>query len=179
MVRLSRNWLLQSVVTWDHGISLWLNRSLGLRGVRPFFSTISWLGNGKLWYGLMLALPLIYGTLGLAASSHLVAVGAINVVLYRCIKSLTRRPRPCNACDEIMLGAAALDEYSFPSGHTMHAVGFTLTAVRFFPALAVPLLAFTLLVAVSRVILGLHYPTDVALGATIGSCVAWVGVMLF
>jgi undecaprenyl-diphosphatase len=63
----------------------------------------------------------------------------------------------------------ALDRFSFPSGHTMHAVAFSLIAATTFPELAWPLWSFTVLVALSRPMLGLHYPSDVLAGALLGT----------
>lgn len=74
--------------------------------------------------------------------------------------------------------AASLDEFSFPSGHTLHAVAFSVIAIAWFPALTLPLLLFAMLVAMSRVVLGLHYPSDVlagiALGAVLGGASLWL-----
>ena len=80
---------------------------------------------------------------------------------------------------------APLDEFSFPSGHTLHAVAFGLVAMAHYPALALLLVPFTASVAVSRVVLGLHYPSDVLAATGIGSALAalslWLvpGVSLF
>ncbi|HET7766673.1 MAG TPA: phosphatase PAP2 family protein, partial [Burkholderiales bacterium] len=60
----------------------------------------------------------------------------------------------------------------FPSGHTLHAVAFSMVAISFYPALAWLLVPFTLLVASSRVVLGLHYPSDVLAGAALGAIIA-------
>jgi undecaprenyl-diphosphatase len=65
-----------------------------------------------------------------------------------------------------------LDRYSFPSGHTLHAVLFTTIAVAYAPSLVFVLLPFTLLIAASRVVLGLHYPSDVIVGALLGWMIA-------
>jgi undecaprenyl-diphosphatase len=65
-----------------------------------------------------------------------------------------------------------LDRFSFPSGHTLHAVAFTLIACAYYPALWVILVPFTLVTAVSRVALGLHYPSDVLAGAALGALIA-------
>jgi undecaprenyl-diphosphatase len=71
---------------------------------------------------------------------------------------------------------APLDRYSFPSGHTLHAVSFTIVTTAHAPELAPILVPFALLVAASRVVLGLHYPTDVAAGAFIGMLLASVSL---
>jgi undecaprenyl-diphosphatase len=82
------------------------------------------------------------------------------------------RQRPYIQHGGITLGAAPLDLYSFPSGHTLHAVSFTMVALIYYPNLAWLLIPFASLVAMSRVILGLHYPSDVFAGALIGALLA-------
>jgi len=106
------------------------------------------------------------------------ALDVEHVRLYRLLKGRTGRPRPFVGNRQVRLGAVPLDRYSFPSGHTLHAVGFTAVAVWHFPALAAVLVPFALLVALSRVALGLHYPTDVAAGALLGGAVAWATTLL-
>jgi undecaprenyl-diphosphatase len=65
-----------------------------------------------------------------------------------------------------------LDQYSFPSGHTMHAVAFSMIATAHHPELAWVLAPLSCLIATSRILLGLHYPTDVLAGGVIGAYVA-------
>jgi undecaprenyl-diphosphatase len=60
------------------------------------------------------------------------------------------------------------DKGSFPSGHTLHAVMGALVVAHLMPALTVPFAVIALLVAASRVVLGVHYPSDVAAGACLG-----------
>lgn len=160
------------LTAWDTDLTRFMNRSLVLPGVQPFFSLISWLGNGKVWYILLILLPLFSSATGPRATAHMLFVGIVNLLVYKLVKANTRRPRPCNACEEIMRGAVPLDEFSFPSGHTMHAVGFSIVAIAWFPQLTMLLAVFTVLIALSRVVLGLHYPTDVMLGAVLGFLVA-------
>ena len=78
------------------------------------------------------------------------------------------RERPFISFQAIDCVVPPLDRYSFPSGHTLHAVCFNTMLAIAAPPLAWLLLPFTLSVAASRVVLGLHYPTDVAAGAIIG-----------
>ena len=67
---------------------------------------------------------------------------------------------------------APLDEFSFPSGHTLHAVAFSIVAIHHFAVLAWLLWPFAALVALSRVILGLHYPSDVVAAIGLGAVIA-------
>ena len=73
---------------------------------------------------------------------------------------------------------APLDEFSFPSGHTLHAVAFSLVAMAHYPSLAWLLVPFTASVAASRVMLGLHYPSDVLAATGIGCGLAGISLWL-
>ena len=164
--------LVRRIVDYEIAVCGMLNRISRPPIVNKFFVLVSWLGDGTAWYGLILTLPLISGEAGLLTSLSMVKVGVINLALYKIIKSLTGRARPCAVSPSIILGTAPLDQYSFPSGHTMHAVAFSMIATAHHPELAWVLALFSCLIAMSRVILGLHYPTDVLAGGVIGACVA-------
>ena len=149
------------------------------RAVQRFFAGVSRLGDGVFWYALILVLPLIYGRAAVAVSLKMALVGFVGLVTYKVIKQTTARPRPASLDSTIRLGTDPLDHYSFPSGHTLHAVGFSVTALHYYPDLAWWLIPFASLVAASRVILGLHYPTDVLAGAVIGAVIALGCLNLF
>lgn len=166
----------------DRGWCVRANR-WGARGmVRRYFAAISRLGDGVFWYTLMGALVVVDGVDGLAASLHLALTGVVALALYRRLKRWTRRPRPFAADGRIQAWVAPLDEFSFPSGHTLHAVAFSVVALAYYPWLAALLVPFTASVAVSRVVLGLHYPSDVLAATGIGALLAgmslWLGSLL-
>lgn len=166
----------------DSGWCLRANRAGARRGIRSGFALVSRLGDGVFWYLLMATMILADGLDGLAASAHLAATGVVALSLYKFLKRWTRRPRPFAADCRIHAWVAPLDEFSFPSGHTLHAVAFTVVALAYYPALAWLLLPFTMAVAASRVVLGLHYPSDVLAATAIGGALAglslWIGALL-
>jgi undecaprenyl-diphosphatase len=151
-----------------------LNRSSGLPTPRTFFHVVSRLGDGWLWYALILTLVLLPGHA--LAAAHVALTGAVGVIAYKLIKRHAVRERPFITHPAINCAAAPLDRYSFPSGHTLHAVCFAMLGTHYLPELALPLAGFAVLVALSRVVLGLHYPTDVAAGALLGGGLAFASL---
>ena len=136
------------------------------------FALVSRLGDGGFWYALMAMLLLTQGAAAIPVVGRMLLAGVACLALYKWLKAKTIRPRPCAQNAQIQPRVAPLDEYSFPSGHTLHAVAFTLIAVYDYPPLAWLLPPFAVLVALSRVILGLHYPSDVLAGALPGVSLA-------
>lgn len=170
------NWHAQSMqkmADLDLALCQRFNRACGIVAARRLFGLVSWLGDGKFWYALMIILPLTLGQVGLEVSLRMAVASIFGILIYKTIKQLTHRPRPYMMHRDIILGAAPMDQFSFPSGHTLHAVMFTIIIVSALPAMGILLLPFTILVAASRVVLGLHYPTDVLLGALIGAALGF------
>lgn len=145
-----------------------LNRSCAVLSVRKLFRAVSWLGDGWFWYVLIALSPALIPGGGWFAAAQLVVTGAAGLAVYKLIKRHAVRERPFITHSVINCASAPLDRYSFPSGHTLHAVSFTLVLTHYVPDWAPFLVAATLLIAASRVVLGLHYPTDVAAGAALG-----------
>lgn len=162
----------------DTALCVHINRFNRDRAVQRFFGAASRLGDGIFWYGLMALLLIVEREAALKPVLHMIAVGLIGLWLYKWLKQKTLRARPCDLHAAITRTTAPLDEFSFPSGHTLHAVGFSLVAIAYFPWLAPVLLPFTVLVALSRIVLGLHYPTDVLAGAALGYGLATLSFLL-
>jgi undecaprenyl-diphosphatase len=169
---------LQQINQWDVELCAFCNRQSRYLSVRNIFRLASRLGDGIFWYTLMIMLLLRYQGGALHAVIHMLAVGLIGTAIYKLIKHKTLRPRPFNVYPAIVCTGKTLDQFSFPSGHTLHAVSFSIVAIFYFPALVWLVLPFSILVALSRPILGLHYPTDVLAGAVIGAALAGLSLYL-
>jgi undecaprenyl-diphosphatase len=173
---------LLSLPGFDRHLCVVANRWGARRAVGAFFGVISRLGDGVFWYSLMTVLAIFGGLHGALAALQMLLTGGVALALYRLLKRWTQRPRPFRTCDGVIARVPPLDEFSFPSGHTLHAVSFTIVALAWFPMLAPLLVPFTALVAASRVVLGLHYPSDVlaatALGGMLGAVSLWISVLI-
>ena len=163
---------LERLQRWDARLCERSNRWLHVRALHHLFRAVSWLGNGIFWYALMLAMLLRAPREAALPVLHMAFVGVVCAAAYKMLKTRTLRPRPYQALRHVEAGAAPLDAFSFPSGHTLHAVAFTLVALEYWPGLAPLLVPFTLLTAASRVALGLHYPSDVLAGAALGAALS-------
>jgi undecaprenyl-diphosphatase len=162
----------------DTSLCLRFNRTSQYRLVRWWFRLVSRLGDGVFWYAVMLGIVLAQRADGLLPCLHMLAAGLAGTAVYKAIKAKASRPRPFEMVSGVSLCTAPLDRFSFPSGHTLHAVAFSAVALGYYPALAWLLVPFTVLVGVSRLVLGLHYPSDVLAGAAIGGLIAKISFAL-
>ncbi|MBP7445415.1 MAG: phosphatase PAP2 family protein [Zoogloea sp.] len=162
----------------DDRLAVRSNRLSRHRGLRDLLRVASRLGDGVAWYTLAACLFALFGGEALPALRHMLVAGVLGVAIYKLLKMHTLRPRPFEVVTDVVCAGCPLDKFSFPSGHTLHAVSFSLILAHHFPALGPAVYGFALLVAVSRPVLGLHYPSDVLAGAAIGACLAQGAIAL-
>ncbi len=137
------------------------------------------LGDGWLWYALGLIL-LVYG-----GHDRFIAIGAaataagMGIYLFRTIKTKSKRKRPCEIEPHCWASILPPDKYSFPSGHTITAFAVALPVGLFYPELQVWLFVAALLIASSRIMLGMHFLSDVIAGSIIGLILGFVSFHLY
>jgi undecaprenyl-diphosphatase len=153
------------------------NRANRQRWCGVLFAWTSRLGDGWAWYALAAALLLAEGAAAVPTMAAMAAAAAVGTAVYTVLKRGIRRPRPGAVHAGLTLTVAPLDRFSFPSGHTLHAVAFSVVVGAHAPVLTGLVWSFTALVAASRLVLGLHYPSDVLAGGLLGASLGWLAVV--
>ena len=162
----------------ERTVALWMHGASTRAWVVRMFTVVSRIGDGWIWYAVIAGLWIGGGAEGNSAAVRMFCVAAVNLAIYKIIKRWIARPRPYQACEGFRECARPLDEFSFPSGHTLHSVTFSVIMTAYYPMSAFVVWPFTVLVATSRIVLGLHYPSDVIVGGLIGLATAVVSFNL-
>jgi len=145
-----------------------MNRWRAPRLIRVWMIAATRMGDGWIWYGLGFML-LAYG--GPQRFSAVCAAGAAaiaGIFVFKALKRLSHRPRPCQVEPHCWSKVLPPDQFSFPSGHTMTACSIALVVSYFYPSLEGPLLFLALSIAMSRIVLGMHFLSDVLAGVVLG-----------
>jgi undecaprenyl-diphosphatase len=137
------------------------------------FKTASRLGDGSLWIATGICLLAINDSHAHRVAFSAALSVALSVLLFMCVKNLIGRPRPFEAWTELTCMMAPPDKFSFPSGHTMTAFAVWGALVVGMPLFSHVYLVIAILIGLSRVFLGLHYPTDVLVGAILGGSIGY------
>ncbi len=136
-------------------------------------------GDGWLWYA-MLTWVLFFGQ-----EARWLAIGAVvssvssGIGSFLWLKKATGRKRPCHIEPHCWSKMLPPDQFSFPSGHTITAFAASVPLWTFYPALTEGLVFCALSVAISRILLGMHFVSDVIAGGVIGSLIGWCAVIVW
>jgi undecaprenyl-diphosphatase len=93
---------------------------------------------------------------------------AFELPIYLVLKKSLKRPRPCDFFHNLPAFVTPSDKFSLPSGHTAAAWLMASIVAHFYPAFAVLVYLWAGLIGLSRILLGVHYPSDVLAGASLG-----------
>jgi len=136
-------------------------------------------GDGWLWYVMGLAILLFGGESRFQALGAAGVASMVSILLFANLKRLAGRKRPCEIEPHCWATLLPPDEFSFPSGHTMTAFAVALPLSLFYSDLTYALLFCALSIAASRVLLGMHFLSDVVAGALIGTGIGYLAFFAF
>jgi undecaprenyl-diphosphatase len=160
----------------DHLLMRRVNRWRPPRWARLWIVASTRCGDGWLW--ALIGIVLLISSDADADRAFLAATLAVSagILLFLAVKRAVRRPRPNTIVPHCWADLLPPDQFSFPSGHSITAFAVAISLGSFYPSLSAELLFCALNVAASRVLLGMHYVTDVIAGAAIGSVLGWLAV---
>ncbi|MGA2712094.1 MAG: phosphatase PAP2 family protein [Bryobacteraceae bacterium] len=169
--------MIRLITAGDRRIMLRVNRWQAPLWIRKWMVFASRGGDGWLWSAVGLVV-LFFGRERRveALEAGFLSVGAGQLTFF-ILKRLIGRERPCATQTHCWASLLPPDRFSFPSGHTITAFAITFSLGLYYPALLAGLIFCALSVAASRVILGLHYLSDVLIGIVIGMTIG-IGVFV-
>ncbi|MBI4891400.1 MAG: phosphatase PAP2 family protein [Acidobacteria bacterium] len=160
--------VLTSIEAFDHYLMRKVHGWPAPRWIRWWMLGATRGGDGWLWAVLGVAIAIYGGPRGtLAALQSTLAVGA-GIVLFLGLKRLAGRRRPCAIAPHCWSTLLPPDQFSFPSGHTITAFAAVVPLGAAFPEAAPGLYLCATSIGISRILLGMHFLSDVVAGAALG-----------
>lgn len=167
---------------FDVSIFYWIENHLQSPALRIFFEFMTNKKNFAIPGAIVGVIVLLaYKKHGLAfILTTIIAVIMNDILLHQVIKPLVGRTRPCHVVEILKHVSNCSGSFSFPSNHAANAFVIASISGLYFKnkSLIMTLFALALIVALSRVYLGQHYPTDILAGAIFGSAVGFLGYRL-
>src|SRR5208283_5052889 len=163
----------------DHRVMRRVNRWKAPRWIRYWMIAATRIGDGWLWYSLALILLVAGGPNRYAAVTAAACAALAGVLVFKVLKKISHRQRPCHLEPHCWSRVLPPDRFSFPSGHSITAFAITVCVGLFYPQLQDALLFVALCIAVSRIILGMHFLSEVITGSAIGAALGYTSFHLF
>ena len=153
----------------DELIFFVLNHKINCAPLTIIMRAFTFLGSTTFASLLCVALFCLHKTLSMLAFYHVAASLLIGQIFVHTIKHTLGRPRPCRALPcAIFKKLPPINSYSFPSGHTCAAFCMAFSMSAIFPSFAPLFYISASIIGISRIYLGMHYPSDVIIGGIFG-----------
>ena len=166
------------IETRDYALMRRVNRWPAPRWVRLWMICATRGGDGWLWYAMGLVMLILGGPERFAAVGAAAMAAGTGIALFLTIKKATGRKRPCAVEPHCWSTLLPPDQFSFPSGHTITAFAVSISLGMFYPHLLPGLLFIAVSVALSRILLGMHFLSDVLAGAVLGTGLGYAAASL-
>jgi undecaprenyl-diphosphatase len=166
------------IETRDHNLMRRVHHWPAPRWIRLWMVCATRGGDGWIWYAMGLIILMLGGPERFAAVGAAALAAALGITIFLTIKKRTGRRRPCAIEPHCWSTLLPPDQFSFPSGHTITAFAVTISLGMFYPHLLAGLLFVAASVAVSRILLGMHFLSDVLAGAALGSALGFAAASL-
>lgn len=163
----------------DYRVMRRVNHWLAPRWFRTFMVVATRMGDGWLWYATGVAVLIWGGRARFAAIGSAGLAVLSGILAFLLLKRISHRKRPCELEPHCWASILPPDQFSFPSGHTITAFAVALTLGAFYPDFQLALLLVAASIAASRIILGMHFLSDVVAGSVIGVSLAYAFLCLF
>ena len=163
----------------DHRLMRRMNRWRAPRWFRIWMIVATRMGDGWIWYGLGLMLLAYGGPQRFSAIGAAGSAAVLGILAFTALKRLSQRPRPCQIEPHCWSKVLPPDKFSFPSGHTMTAFSIALVVSYFYRSLEGVLFFLALSIAVSRIVLGMHFLSDVLAGVIMGVALGCASITAF
>jgi len=160
--------VLDSISRRDHSIMRKVHRWSAPKWVRLWMICATRGGDGWLWYVLGAFLLVFGGPHGLRVAGEAGFAAGLGIVVFLGLKRAAGRRRPCTLEPHCWANLLPPDQFSFPSGHTITAFAISTPLIAQYPSAAPGILFCAMSIAASRIILGMHFLSDVIAGGVLG-----------
>jgi undecaprenyl-diphosphatase len=171
--------MLEFIAARDHRLMRRVHQWRAPQWIRLWMICATRGGDGWLWYFMLFVILLVGGPERFAAVAAACMAAGIGIALFLVLKRKTSRKRPCALEPHCWARLLPPDQFSFPSGHSITAFAMALSLGQFYPQLMIGLLFCAISIAISRVVLGMHFLSDVVVGSGIGAILGYLAYILY
>ncbi len=171
--------MLEFITTRDHRIMRKVNHWSAPQWIRLWMLCATRGGDGWLWYALGVVLLFFGGANRFAAVGASALAAGIGIIVFLSLKRFAGRKRPCHYEPHCWANLLPPDQFSFPSGHTITAFSVAIPLMLSYSSLMIGVLFCAISVAISRILLGMHFLSDVVAGAIIGTSLGYASYAVF